>query len=296
MDIVVCLKQINDPGSVEVNPLTGKVDEKRLVKITSPSDLCALEAALQIKEECGGTVTVLSLGPVETDKCLKEALAMGADQVLRIWEYDWENVFDPQLIAYALSSYIKKQAVDLVLCGDEGDNYHASEVPAWLSEYMAMPLITSTCQLIVQEDLKSIKVKRKLEKGKRQVMECDLPAVLAVTKSLNQPRENTLPRLITALENEIPVAKLLMRTIAQMMPQNINREIRYQVQPIRPDPQLIYTPDGSLSVEERIEGLVSGGMVRKKAEFVQGSPEEAAQRIIEFLKEQEAIKSETEEN
>ncbi|MEL7563607.1 MAG: hypothetical protein AAGU27_01800 [Dehalobacterium sp.] len=298
MDIAVCLKQIVDPGSVDVDPLTGKVNEKRAVKITNPSDLCALEAALAIKEQYGGKVSVLCLGPEEFNKSLKEALAMGADQVLRIWEYDWENVEEPQMIAFALTTILKKQHCDLIICGDRGDSFRASEVPAWIAEYMNLPLITGIVDLTVHDNLKSVSIKRKLEKGKRQIMECDLPAVLAVTKYLNQPREYALSNLLINLENVIPVRHLLFGTVAKMLPKNVKKEVRYQVQKLRPEPQLIYTPDGSLSAAERMESLVSGGMVRKKTEFVQGSTEEIILRILEFLKEKEVIhhKNYSEEN
>ncbi len=289
MDIIVCLKQIIDPGSVEVHPLTGKVNEERLVKITNPSDLCALEEAVRIKEKCGGKVTVLSLGPADTDKGLKETLAMGADQVLRVWDYDWEHVDEPELVAYALAMVIKKQQADLVLCGDRGDSFHVSEVPARIGEYLGMPLITGIVELALNENRKTFRVKRKLEKGKRQVMEGDLPAVLALTEFINEPREYALPDLLRIYDQEIREVNLSLGMIKKMMPQNISKEMYCQVQNLRPKPQLIFTPDSSLSGAERIEALVSGGISGKKAEFVQGTPFESARRIIDLLKEKEII-------
>lgn len=293
MEIAVCLKQSTDPGSVEINPRTGQVEKARVIKMIDPSGLCALEAALQIKEQFGGRVALFSIGPAEADKCLTEALAMGADQVLRIWEYDWENVSSSQLTAYALSFYLKKQPFDLILCGDSGDRFHAAEVPAWIAEYLALPLLTGVAALTVQEEGKSIRVKRKLEKGKRQVLDCRLPAVLAVTESIHHPRKCALPDLLTALEQEIPVSDLLLKTVARMIPGHVHRDIRYQVQQLRRLPHLIYAPDCSLSGAERIAALVSGGVERKKTEFVQGSPQEAARRIIAFLEEKEVIARET---
>jgi len=289
MDIVVCLKQVPDPSSVEVNPLTGRVTEERLVYITNPADLCALEAALRLKEEFGGKVSVINLGPFESERALKDALAMGADRVSRIWEDDWENVSAPYLVAFALSSIIKKQPCDLILCGDGGGDFQASQVPAWISEFMELPLTTGIVELSVTESVKGITVKRKLEKGKRQVMECELPAILTVTKSLNKPRECTLPNLITSLQSSIPRVNLSLGTVARMIPEVVNQEIIYQTMALAPEPQVIYTPDTSLTGVERINALISGPISRKKSEIVQGPPGEVAKRIIEFLKTNDII-------
>jgi electron transfer flavoprotein beta subunit len=289
MDIVVCLKQIIDPVSVEVNSLTGKVNEERLVRVTNPADLCALEEALRIKDKYGGKITVLGLGPAEMNQSLKEALAMGADQAFRIWDDDWENISAPDLVAYALGKVIKKQRVDLILCGDRGDSFHVSEVPAWLSEYLNMPLITGIVELTLHEKQKSFKAKRKLEKGRRQVLEGDLPAVLAVTEFLNEPREYDLPNFLKIYDQEIQEINLPLVTVKRMMPQSTPGKICYQVQNLRPKPQLIFTPDSSLTGAERIEALVSGGMSGKKTEYVRESPKESALRIIALLKENEMI-------
>ncbi|ATW24924.1 electron transfer flavoprotein subunit beta/FixA family protein [Candidatus Formimonas warabiya] len=296
MDIVVCLKQVADPGSVEIDPGTGRVEEKRSVYVTHPADLSALEAALALKEQLGGRVSVLSLGPARTERSLREAWAMGADQVLRIWEDDWENVCAPHFVAFALAYFIKKMPCDLVLCGDGGGNFHASEVPAWLAEYLHLPFITGVVALHREEKLQTMTVKRKLEKGKRQVLRCELPALLALSESFSQPRRWAMPDLLAVMQAEIPVAPLLLGTVARMIPPHVSRDMIYQVRPLRPPAQSIDSPDCSLPGAERINRVVSGGMSGKKSELVQGSPEQAARAMVAFLEAADLITKRSQEN
>lgn len=290
MDVVVCLKLIPDPGSVEINRLTGLVDKDRLVYIINHVDLCSLEAALQIKEKYGGTVSVICLGSADSDRYLREVLARGADKVWRIWEYDWENVTDPHLRAFALVQTIKKQPYDLILCGDGGGEFTASQVPAWLAEFLNLPLITSIVDLSVNEGQKSLTVKRKLERGKRQVLECTLPAVLAVTQSLNEPRESSLPNLIASLQSDsIAKVDLLLGTVARMVPIDHNQDIVYETVTETPKINNIHMPDPETDGAERINSLITGGISRKSAEVIHDSPEKAVRRIVEFLKTNDVI-------
>src|SRR5579863_9302539 len=78
MHIVVCIKQMPDSSSVYIDPISGQVDIERFVQILNPADACALEAAVRLKEQFGGTVLALTLGPVDTEGSLRAALASGA--------------------------------------------------------------------------------------------------------------------------------------------------------------------------------------------------------------------------
>lgn len=283
MDIAVCLKQVADPFSIEIDYLTGRVESSRVVQITNPPDLCALEAALRLKEQFGGTVTVISIGSQEVEGSLKQAAALGADRVLRIWESDWENIDAPDLTAFALALFIKKRPFDLVLCGDGGGYFQASRVTPWIAEFLQLPLVSGIVELSGDNGGKTITVKRRLEKGKRQVLKCELPVILAVTQFLNELRECPLPDLLTALAAPVPVADLPLGTVARMIPQKCSLALTAQTIVSAPNSQGIFTPDPSLTAQERINSLLSGGTSVKRTEVVQGSPIEAAAKIVEFL-------------
>src|SRR6266851_6336150 len=85
LHICVCIKQTPDSASVYVDPVTGKVDSERFVQVLNPADACAVEAAVRLKEQTGGTVKVLTLGPKDAEGALRAALAIGANNALRLW-------------------------------------------------------------------------------------------------------------------------------------------------------------------------------------------------------------------
>src|SRR5712692_11306962 len=85
MHICVCVKQTPDSSSVYVDPISGQVDYERFVQVLNPADACAVEAAVRLKEQLGGTVLALTFGPEDAEAALRAAFATGADKVLRLW-------------------------------------------------------------------------------------------------------------------------------------------------------------------------------------------------------------------
>ena len=83
--IYVCLKQTPDSASVYIDPISGQVDEERFVQVLNPADACAVEAAVRIKEQLGGTIVALTLGPEDAEGALRAALASGVDSAVRLW-------------------------------------------------------------------------------------------------------------------------------------------------------------------------------------------------------------------
>src|SRR5437660_10235680 len=85
MHICVCIKQTPGSSSVYIDPISGKVDEERFVQVLNPADACAVEAAVRLKEQLGGTVLALTLGLDDAEGPLRGALAIGVDKALRLW-------------------------------------------------------------------------------------------------------------------------------------------------------------------------------------------------------------------
>jgi len=283
MQIAVYISRIPDPASVEVDALSGMVDQKSLVYITSPPDLRAVEEALRIREQTGGQVTVFGAGARAAEDSLRECLAMGVDCAVRIWGSGWEEDPAPPFIARALARGMKTKLYDLILCGDAGSHLHVDQVPAWIAESLRWPLITTVTQLKIGADQRVI-VQRKLEKGRRQVLEVTCPAVLTVDISLNEPRECALDALISARQSDIDLVDIPFESIAAKLPA-ICRAAgnRWAVKPLRPEPQVIFTPDPSLPAHERIKQIIYGWLAVKKGLVVQGAPEEVAEEILSFL-------------
>jgi electron transfer flavoprotein beta subunit len=79
LNIVVCIKQVPDTAEIKINPDTNTLMREGVPSIINPFDLNALEAAVQIREQSGGKVTVLTMGPPQAESALREAISMGAD-------------------------------------------------------------------------------------------------------------------------------------------------------------------------------------------------------------------------
>ena len=80
MKIIVCIKQVPNTTEIKIDPVTNTLKRDGVPSIINPDDKAAVEAALQLKEQCGATVTILTMGPPQAEKALREALAMGADE------------------------------------------------------------------------------------------------------------------------------------------------------------------------------------------------------------------------
>ena len=84
MKIVVCVKQVPDTTEVKLDPVTNTLIRDGVPSIINPDDKAGIEAALRLKEQVGGTVTIVSMGPPQADVALREALAMGADEAILV--------------------------------------------------------------------------------------------------------------------------------------------------------------------------------------------------------------------
>src|SRR5579872_51373 len=153
MQICVCVKQTPDSSSVYIDPISGQVDVERFVQILNPADACALEAAVRLKEQLGGTVLALTLGPVDAEGSLRAALAIGADQAVRLWNSQ-ADAWGPFAIAAALAGYLRQHSPgpDFVLCGDSSSDWGSGSVGPAIAEYLGLPQITGVMQLAVQDD------------------------------------------------------------------------------------------------------------------------------------------------
>jgi electron transfer flavoprotein beta subunit len=162
--ICVCVKQTPDSSSVYVDPVSGQVDYERFVQVLNPADACAVEAAVRLKEQLGGTVLALTLGPEDAEGALRAALAIGADTAIRLWHSrasDW-GAFT---VAAALAAYIRRVLgggtdgrkvmslppfmPELLLCGDASSDWASGTVGPALAEMLDLPQITGVMQMNV---------------------------------------------------------------------------------------------------------------------------------------------------
>jgi len=284
--LYVCVKQTPDSASVYIDPVTGEVDTERFVQVLNPADACAVEAAVRLKEQVGATVKVLTLGPKDAEGALRAALAIGADSALRLWNPQAAE-WGPFTVAAAIASCIKHEASvpDLILCGDTASDWSSGIVGPALAQQLDLPQVTGVSQLIVLKDKEpqTLRLTRRLERGYRELLEAELPLLLTVTSDLNEPRYPSLPAHLAALQAHIPVLDPLPLMDDEWLYSSDEMTL-LEIHTPRPRPRRIPAPASQHSAYQRIGEIVAGGAIGRQTRLVEGTPEELARALVEFLK------------
>jgi electron transfer flavoprotein beta subunit len=192
MDIFVLLKQTFDTEEKIVIE-QGAVVEDGVKFVINPYDEYAVEQAIQIRDDAGGKVTVLSVGPERTSEALRTALAMGADEAVLI--SDERITGDEYEVSQILAAYLRGQSVDLVLGGNFSVDNGAGQVAVRLAMLLGIPHVASITKLELSGGL--AKASRDAE-GDLEVVEVPLPALFTAQQGLNEPRYPSLPGIMKA--------------------------------------------------------------------------------------------------
>jgi electron transfer flavoprotein beta subunit len=248
MNIIVCTKQV--PAKDAPLAIAGNwIKESDIGFEMNEPDSFALEEALRLKEKHGGEVIALSMGPERVKQTIKEALAKGADRGIHIADDQFAQL-DPLATASALAAAIKKEKADLILTGLQSDDHGFGQTGVLLAGVLDLPHATIIMQIEVAEG--RMKLKRELEAGWFQHIECPLPAVLSIQSGINKVRYATLKGIMAAKKKEIAVITRESLGAAAAPTQKIEK---------------IYIPSKT-----------------KKTEFLTGSAKEVATKLVEKLK------------
>lgn len=248
MNIIVCIKQV--PAKDAPLAIAGNwIKESDIGFEMNEPDSFALEEALRLKEKHGGDVITLSMGPERVKQTIKEALAKGADRGIHIADDQFAQL-DPLGSARALAAAVQKEKVDLVLTGLQSDDHGFGQTGVLLAALLDRPHATIIMQIEVQGG--KMKLKRELEAGWFQWMECPLPAVLTIQSGINKVRYATLKGIMAAKKKEITTIARESLGAAHETTQKIER---------------IYVPTKT-----------------KKTEFLTGPAKEVATKLVEKLK------------
>ncbi|QDR83472.1 electron transfer flavoprotein subunit beta/FixA family protein [Sporomusa termitida] len=203
MEIIVCVKQVPDTTEVKIDPVTNTLIRQGVPSIINPFDRNAVEAALQLKEKQGGSVTVISMGPPQAKEALKECLAMGADSAVLISERAFGGA-DTLATSYTLAAAVKKLgAFDIIFCGKQAIDGDTAQVGPEMAEHLGIAQLTYVAKIDVVED-NTVRVEREHEDG-YEIIEVKLPLLASVVKSINEPRFPTVKGTMKANRMEIPV-------------------------------------------------------------------------------------------
>jgi len=205
--ILVCVKQVPDTAEVRINRETNTLQRQDVPSILNPFDRHALEEALRVKERCGGTVSVLTMGPLQAKEVLKECLALGADEAVLVNDKAFAGA-DTLATSRTLAAAIAKlQPAELIFCGKQAIDGDTAQVGPELAEHLNMAQITCVSNLEVFPEEKRLIAEREVEDG-HEVLELSFPAVLTVSKSLNEPRYPSIKGRLRANKTSIPILTL----------------------------------------------------------------------------------------
>lgn len=186
MKLLVCIKQVVDSTKMEVDPETGRLKRNNANSIMNPLDRNALEAALALKDQKGGTVTVLTMGPPQAQAVLKEAVSMGADDVYLATDRAFGGA-DTLATSYTLASVIEMIGpFDLIFCGQESIDSNTAQVGPEIAATLGIPDISGAIDIEMKKE-GFITVTR-LMGDYSEVLDLKLPALITTCKEVNEPR------------------------------------------------------------------------------------------------------------
>lgn len=204
MEILVCVKRVPDTAENEivVNSKGTDIERGDLVYSVNEWDNYAVEEAIQIRDNVGGSVTVVTVGDADAEEILRREMAMGADKGVLLSD-DAFNGSDGKGIAAILKAEIVKGKYDLILTGAQADD-GAAQVGGMLAAMLDLPYASLVNKIEITSD-KVIKVGREIEGGNQEMSEIDLPCVLSIQTGINEPRYVGIRGIRKVASVEIPV-------------------------------------------------------------------------------------------
>jgi electron transfer flavoprotein beta subunit len=208
MHVACCLKQVPDTAEVKIDPETNTLVRSGVESILNPFDLVALEQAVRIKEEHGGTVTALTMGPPQAASILRQAISLGADDVVLLSDRAFAGA-DTLATSYTLAMAVLKLGTelpaDLILCGKQAIDGDTAQTGPGIATRLKYTQLTYVSRVHwIDPAKRKIQVERKVDGGV-EVVVGDLPALLTVELDLAQPRRASLPALIASLKAPVPI-------------------------------------------------------------------------------------------
>lgn len=213
MNIVVCVKQVPDTTEVKLDPVKGTLIRDGVPSIINPDDKAALEAALCIREQAGGKVTVVSMGPPQADVALREALAMGADEAILVTDRAFGGA-DTWATSYTIASAIKKLDYDLIIAGRQAIDGDTAQVGPQIAQHLGLPQV-SYVENIEAVNEHSIVLRRQFE-DRYHIVEAQLPCLITVLSELNKPRYMSVSGVFDAYR-EKKVAKITLADLEDVI-------------------------------------------------------------------------------
>jgi electron transfer flavoprotein beta subunit len=204
MNIYVLLKRTFDTEE-KITITGGRIDEDGAEFIINPYDEYAVEEAIQVRDEHGGEITVITIGGEDAEKQLRTALAMGADKAVLINVEDDLQIKDQYTTAKILATYLEDKDPDLILAGNVAIDNGTGQVGPRVADLLGIPYVTTITDLKI--DGEKVTVVRDVE-GDEETIETTLPLLVTAQQGLNEPRYPSLPGIMKAKKKPLEVLEL----------------------------------------------------------------------------------------
>src|ERR1035437_9771349 len=199
MKFLVCITQVPDTTTkITFTPDKKAFNTAGVQFIINPYDEIALTRALELKESLGGTVTVINVGTVNTEPNLRKALAIGADDAIRVNAEPTDAYF----VAFQIAEVAKKNTYDIILTGKESIDYNGGQVPTMIGEFLSLPSVSVATKLDVNGTVATLE--REIDGGK-EILEAKLPFVVGAQKGMAEPRIPNMRGIMTARTKPLAV-------------------------------------------------------------------------------------------
>lgn len=207
MKILVCVKQVPGTANVEIDPETGVMIRDGVESKMNPYDLYALETAFRLKEQLGGSITALSMGPMQSKEVLLESFYMGADEGYLLSDRKFGGA-DVVATSYTLAQGAKKIGdCDLIICGKQTTDGDTAQVGPEMAEFLGIPHVTNVIKILVADE-KGITLQMNMEES-LEIQRVPYPCLITVDKDIYTPRLPSYKRKLSISENpEITVLTL----------------------------------------------------------------------------------------
>jgi len=259
--IISCMKPVPDPASrLVINENKTWIKDSELTFVASEADNYALEEGLRLKEEHGGEVVVLSLAVDHAARVLRSGLAMGADRALHLADEQFQGS-DEFATAEAIAKAVEADGgADLILAGVQSDDLGTGTTGIMVAELLGLPHATVVIEVKASPDTGSVRVRRELEGGVNEMVELPMPCVLTIQFGINQPRYASLKGIMAAKRKEM---KVLSASDLGLTAEQAGRAgAMYDV--------------GEVFLPDR----------KSQVEMIEGTPVEAATKLIEKLRKE----------
>ena len=262
MKIIVCIKQVPGTNKVEVDEETGVLKRDGVESKMNPYDLYALETALKLKEKVGGSVTVVTMGPLQAEAIIREAYTMGADKGYVFSDRKFAGA-DVLATSYTLSQGINAVGdYDIIICGKQTTDGDTAQVGPAIAEYLNIPHVTWVKRIEYIDEEKII-VEQDMADS-IEVVELTYPCLITVEKGIMQPR---LPSYKRKMDTEKRPVEII--TFKDFTDQD-------------------ETKNGLSGSHTKVEKIFPPE-VNTKQVILEGEPEEIADKLLTTLKSEKFI-------